>query len=156
MSIELGKDALYYPRVVKNLGVEPGGISANYGLLCITQQNLYYIPKHILDVKRTSVLSEHYAIKEQKAKKYQGMNFEDVLPEVAKEFKGNEELEKFLTEMAQDIPGSCEFKLADLHGCQFGYFAQFTFINGEEKYKFSVGGKKKREEIRIFLQGRTS
>ena len=154
MSIELGKDALYLPKVVQNHGSTAEGI--NYGLLCITDQNLYYIPKHTLSMKRTGVLTETYDVNEQKVKKYEGMNFEDVVPEVAKEAKGKEEFEKFLTEMARGINGSCVVKLAEIHQCQFGFFAQFTFFKGQEKYRFSVGGKEKREAIKMFLRGRIS
>lgn len=154
MSIELGSDVLYLPKVVQNSGGNPAGI--NYGLLCITDQNLYYIPKHTLDMKRIGTLSETYDVKEQKVKKYDGMNFEDVVPEMAKEIDGKENFDKFLSEMARGIDGSCVIRLSEIHQCQFGFFAQFTFLKGQEKYRFSVGGKAKREAVKTFLQGRCS
>ena len=153
MSIELDRDIFYLPKVVQNQGGTVAEI--NYGLLCITDENLYYIPKQTLDVKQIG-LSSWYEVKNQKVKKYEGMKFEEVIPEVAKDANGKEEFEEFLTGMAQGIEGSRIIRLAEIHQCQFGYFSQFTFFKGEEKYKFSVGGKKKREAIKMFLQGRCS
>jgi len=156
MSFKLGKDALYFSGVVKNMGGAMEGLNFNFGLLCITEKKLYYIPKHILDMKRTGIITKNYPVKEQNVKPYMGKNLEEVVPALAAELKDNQNFDKFMNQLAKTIEGNLVINLSNIHNCSFGYFSQFTFFNGGEKYRFYVGGKKKRENIKLFLRRRNS
>ncbi len=156
MAIIFGKDALYLPRVTQTHGGAEGikfnPESINYGLFCITHHNIYYIPKHVLNMERTGWLTSEYQVTKQNVKEYAGMKFEDVVPELAKDIQDPETFDALLTDMANEVKGSCIIPLPEMTEYKIGYFAQFTGFVNQKKFRFAVGGKKKRESLRAFLQ----
>lgn len=149
MSLELGKDALYIPRAVKSLGAGVSG--ANYGVLCVTHENLYYLPKEVVSMERTGALTEQYEVTKLKNKNYAGMPLEDVVPDLARRLHSRADLDRILNEMAEEVEGSCVIPVSEIESYRIGYFAQLTLVAGGEKHRFSIGGKKTRETTRSFV-----
>ena len=148
MPVELGKDAFYMPKV----NGKQNAAGTSLGLLCITHKNIYYIQQMSIDMKRTGTLTAKWEFTQTKAEKYEGLPFWDVVPELAKDVKNLEQFDDSLTAMADSLEGSRIIPLKDITSFKFGFFAQVTLFLGQEKYRIAVGGKKKREAVRSFLE----
>lgn len=148
MSIELGRDVLFFPRVVRSTSAASG---INYGILCLTRQFIFYVPKEVVELHRTGALTDSYTVNKQKISKYNGMPLEDVVPSLVRELDSCDDLDRFLTDMAAQVTGSCVVPISEINRCKIGYFAQLTLFRGTDKHKFAIGGKKNREAARAFV-----
>lgn len=148
MPVSIGREVLYFNRVVRSTGASSG---VNYGILCITHQSLYYVSKKAVELHNQGALSGTYAVNQQENASYDGIPLEDIVPSLATHTENLSDFDRSMEEMAQKIDGSVVIPVAEIDRCKIGYFAQLTLFSGNDKHKFTIGGKEHREQARRFL-----